>query len=1512
MDFRKITIPYTGREEYPSNGGGESVRTIISNYLGGMSSSGGGQSQGGGSTNPSQGGDAENRGTNATSFFAFLSKTSGTYSAIDLAQGAVTDTIYITGYRNNEQAQTLVGDISNSAATTTFDIIGLPSTGMSVDVVGNGTTGASLVLTVTSEIAEDSGTLTIPVAVNINQNQIDPYHATWHDQSNKCVQMTLKFSWTINRAASGDYVLDLSNQMAEVNCDSAGTLYPASIATLQCTASTHYNGSLATGITYSAHTRDAFAATGFSINQTSGVLTFNYGDRERFYWNPNYPALPIDIIAYKDGTAIATKTMTISRNYPAPDGTPAHTRYIVTDADVINYNPVTSAYSKTQVVGRVMLQVGDQLPVYDSSTTIYQWYNDLETGKTQAQGSITASTTYANLKSITFALKNSNGEYYEREDVPVISSGERGPQGTSGQSAWYLTLTNDNASVNCDSEGNILPGAATGITCQAKLYSGSTRYTSARYIVNYGGATGVTSGVSAGILTLTFGSNFNFTGDTLEISITGGSAAVQERDVKTMTITKVKAGKDGSPAVSYWLEPNYQEVMYNPEDHTFSPATVACEAYMQVGAGSAETATAATIEYQYQSRSDDSWGNRNTYNTAIPMSSGICENYRRIRFYCMVDDEQKEYEDVDILMNGRKGETGASGDSTWYLSIDNAAAGVNCDSLGNILAGVSVICHAKLFHGSEQNTGATYTVSANATGVTTSTTAGVLTISFTDDFAFDDDTLQIYISGKTGNTVRDSKVMTITKTYPGIDGDPAVSYWLEPSDSEIILDPETTGVVPSSITCVAKKIVGQGTPEAASEVQIKYQYYVIGSGWTTAHTYSGAISISYLEFSQYKFMRFIGYVGGEQVDMQDIGVLSNGRDGDTPEQNWQFSISNQNSSINCDHDGNILPGALRPSTSMVLWFGSTPFANPTFSVTEWYDGTARKTSTSAFTITYSGSTGILTIASSWTFTAATASIYLIAEDDGGNQRDTVKVMNISKTYEGDDGEPAVSYWVEPSFTDIIYDPNTSAATPSSITCTASMQVGQGAVGPAAGCTIKYMWQSRSTGAWGDPINYSGPIPLTGSTCTTYMRLRFILYKGVLLNLQQVDYQDVNIIYQGKDGSEGGQGRRGPAIRGPYDWVEVSADTRDWCNGEVSQTIQDSDKWIDVVIKDGTYYYCSTAYHGRVSPWSTVQSNWTSGDTFDFVATNLLLAQDAKINFLSGNEIYLMDGNNITGGLAGGTGTTFWAGSDSPGDAPFQVNADGSFKSTEGEIGGWKYSSSGLDWASYDGVENLNEAHLNENSLGVSYEGAGRKASFTGGLTGIDFHTEAVGETGLFLGGDDMKVVLSDGPSPSFTYTTPGVHTNMDITGHYDPGYGQLDEGLNVKTPVYVEGDMVKMSDTGWEKAAVSPFSGLKMAVITQTTTYSNYFTQSGGHWKFNTDLDTGISTTQYPNMLLLNSSDVNSSWQKVGDQGCPPEWVGMWCGAYYSTHTSTNFFRPTGIYGPTFNNRKGDTIYFEV
>lgn len=644
MEFKQITIPYEGREEFPSNSG-QSVKSIISKYM-----TGGGGTSGG----------ADNRGGNASAFFGFLSKNSESYSMVSIAESGVSDYIQIYGYKNSEQAQTLVGDITQSAASPDYNILGIPESGMTVAVLNNGTSGASILLSINSDISEDYGTLVIPVAININDNNLDPYHAVWNENQSRCVQMNLQFAWTINKASTGAYVLDLSNQTAQVNCDSAGTLYPNSIATLQCTATTYFNGAVASGITYAVRTQAAYAATGFSINQNTGALSFNSAGT-KFYWATAYPALPIDIIAYKEGDAIATKTMTISRNYPGTDGKPAHTWYIVTDADSIVFDPNTSAFTPSQVTGRVMLQVGDQLPVYDSARTLYQWYDDLEEYKTSGMGTIIAQT-YLGISSISFGLLNSQGEYFEQEDVPVIPAGMNGTPGasgqpgTSGESAWYMTLSNDNASINADADGNILSGAVRP-TCQAKLYHGNGRITNATYVVDYGDASGITYSTTNGILTLSFGSGFDFTGGTLAISISGYSGSMF-RDAKTMNITKSIAGASGQDAVSYWLEVSYGEVIYDPNTKTPNPSAITCEKYKQVGQQAAVPASDATIKYRWQSRSTGAWTNETAYTSAIQVSSGNCNTYSRLRFTLYVGQTQVDQEDVDILKNGIDGSSG--------------------------------------------------------------------------------------------------------------------------------------------------------------------------------------------------------------------------------------------------------------------------------------------------------------------------------------------------------------------------------------------------------------------------------------------------------------------------------------------------------------------------------------------------------------------------------------------------------------------------------------------------------------------------------------------------------------------------------------------------------------------------------------------------------------------------------------------------------------------------------------
>ena len=790
-----------------------------------------------------------------TDFYCMLSQTNATFNATDLPQGATAAT-QVIAYKAYNKGVTFICDLDAVSATTGNEAItnletppfmgikGMPESGLGVTFQNNGTSATTIIFTADNDLTGSTGVLYIPVCVyKRNDNLPNPDDLySWYEHQYRvtsastleyigdCEIVWLEYAWNVNRAAASLYNMDLSNQTAAVNVLSADTpsgdiLAPNSIAALECTASTYLNGELLSGVTYSIFTQPRYNARGVNITNTAntGVLSFTSAGTNSF--NFTGPTLNIDITATYSGRTIATKTMTITKNYPGGDGTPAHTRYIVTDYDVVKYNPNTSAFTPTQVVGTVMLQVGDQLPVFDPNPTIYLWYDGNETGKTSRFGQITANT-YDGMSSITFALKNGDGDYYEVEEVPVISEGingepgqpgQPGASGASGESAWYLTLSNDNASINCDSNGSIYPGAVRP-TCKCKLYHGSTKMTSGvLYEVDYGGATGVTYTPSLGELTLNFGSNFNFNGTTVAITV---SASTKD---------------DGS---------------------------------------------------------------------------------------------------------------------------------------------------------------------------------------------------SVY-------TLRDVKVMTVTKSY-----------------------------------------------------------------------------------------------------------------------------------------------------------------------------------------------------------------------------------------DGENGEAGVSYFLQPSFGEVIYNPNTSTPNPNSITCAAYKQVGEDAVVSATNATIKYCWQSRSTGTFGSETAYTGAISINSSRCVNSSRLRFTLYVGS----SQVDQEDVDIMMDGLDG-DSGEGRPGPAIRGPYDYAEHSATTKCWCAGVSSITCSDCDKWIDVIYKDGTYYYCNTTYYGKLYPWSTVSSAWTSGDTFDFIATNLLLANNAKIKFLSNNALYLMDANgNITGGAKGGTGTTFWAGAENPDDpsdpAPFRVDVDGNIYAQKGVFAGY--------------------------------------------------------------------------------------------------------------------------------------------------------------------------------------------------------------------------------------------------
>ena len=99
---------------------------------------------------------------------------------------------------------------------------------------------------------------------------------------------------------------------------------------------------------------------------------------------------------------------------------------------------------------------------------------------------------------------------------------------------------------------------------------------------------------------------------------------------------------------------------------------------------------------------------------------------------------------------------------------------------------------------------------------------------------------------------------------------------------------------------------------------------------------------------------------------------------------------------------------------------------------------------------------------------------------------------------------------------------------------------------------------------------------------------------------------------GLNGKDGKQGRAGAAVRGPYDYYAISAQTRWWCSGEEMEESPENTKWIDIVCKDQKYYACKIGYYGRLSPWEdVVEDHWQEGESFEFVATKLLLAKRSE-------------------------------------------------------------------------------------------------------------------------------------------------------------------------------------------------------------------------------------------------------------------------------------------------------------
>ena len=437
---------------------------------------------------------------------------------------------------------------------------------------------------------------------------------------------------------------------------------------------------------------------------------------------------------------------------------------------------------------------------------------------------------------------------------------------------------------------------------------------------------------------------------------------------------------------------------------------------------------------------------------------------------------------------------------------------------------------------------------------------------------------------------------------------------------------------------------------------------------------------------------------------------------------------------------------------------------------------------------------------------------------------------------------------------------------------------------------------------------------------------------------------------------------GPTLRGPVEWT---SDARTWLSGKGESGFTDSDKFIDLVFRRTgtdqetlTYYYCNTSYNqSSGASWSSVSSKWTESDAqYDFVATKLLLAQNASIDILSSRGILLYDQDgDVVGGAKGSDasdGVIFWAGADNSSanidNAPFRVTYGGSLTSTAGIIGGWEIGANKLSTSDYSATLEITgtgplpymSSVTVSSNLVLGGLGLSGSAAYTSSGQGTGNYYFDLNATKFYLWQDENSNRLSKIDDTGYTLTTitqqsqyqasltsdsleflcyssGGIRSKIGpdiisigshrVNGHdigkfvadydgniYVAGHAYLDTVRidNSEDKTWVLSNTSAVGITNRHRFVTTPTSFLGGLKLVIVTDDSSLFTKSGGKWYFN-GAELGVSTSDYP---------------------YGPFQYGTW--VLSTTNSTSGTTYDTGVLYTTSSlytsSRRGDIIYIEI
>lgn len=266
---------------------------------------------------------------------------------------------------------------------------------------------------------------------------------------------------------------------------------------------------------------------------------------------------------------------------------------------------------------------------------------------------------------------------------------------------------------------------------------------------------------------------------------------------------------------------------------------------------------------------------------------------------------------------------------------------------------------------------------------------------------------------------------------------------------------------------------------------------------------------------------------------------------------------------------------------------------------------------------------------------------------------------------------------------------------------------------------------------------------------------------------------------GKPGEKGEQGIQGCIIR-HSEWA-VGVTYRN------DEALTSGTRYVDIAmirnnaaIDGWDVYKCNTTHTSSESNKPGVSSStWTKLSGVGPIYTSLIIAKNASIDFMQGNQLLIKkDDGTVTAGLSGsiaGSKVRIWAGSATPDDAPFRVLESGKMIGTDVELTGTINAISGT-------IAGFKISGTSISSTDGAYDGGAGNNSYSNSK----FFLHADGSSSAFLGfsatnkwvgiglncmpaTSSMQVLgrFEDTGTSSYTYNKAGLYISIAGATTYD-------------------------------------------------------------------------------------------------------------------------------------------------